>query len=113
MWSNKNVHTLLHEAGHLFGSKHTFTTGGITSYKTEPARGTSTMSYGFYKVDFFSLISVERIRHLIVNRNGYYSDEERTQKVGAGGDNTPYGIKTANRAPYSVPQVIRVQAGTR
>ncbi|CEN51326.1 hypothetical protein CCAN2_590001 [Capnocytophaga canimorsus] len=46
------MHIITHELGHLFGSVHTFSTGGSSSYMTEPGKGQSIMSYG-HPVDFF------------------------------------------------------------
>ncbi|ATA77533.1 reprolysin-like metallopeptidase [Capnocytophaga canimorsus] len=63
--ANNDMHIITHELGHLFGSVHTFSTGGSSSYLTEPGKGQSIMSYG-YPVDFFSLPSIYYIRKKIL-----------------------------------------------
>ncbi|AWL79005.1 hypothetical protein DKB58_08685 [Capnocytophaga canimorsus] len=63
--ANNDMHIITHELGHLFGSVHTFSTGGSSSYMTEPGKGQSIMSYG-HPVDFFSLPSIYYIRKKIL-----------------------------------------------
>ncbi|WGU69709.1 M12 family metallo-peptidase [Capnocytophaga canimorsus] len=63
--ANNDMHIITHELGHLFGSVHTFSTGGSSSYLTEPGKGQSIMSYG-HPVDFFSLPSIYYIRKKIL-----------------------------------------------
>lgn len=98
--STMTLGTISHEIGHLFGGRHTYTVGGdIDTDKTELQRGQSVMSYGFPR-DFFSLLSIQRIRKNLVG-TPYYSDEARTQKVNGTthSDNIPYGIKINTQAP--------------
>lgn len=60
-----NINRIIaHELGHLFGSLHTFTTGGTSTIKTEPGNGQSIMSYGT-PVNFFSLPSIYFIRETV------------------------------------------------
>lgn len=102
-WARKKVSTVAHEIGHLFGSQHTFSTGGILTMKTEPGSGTSLMSYGLDKPrDFFSLPSIHSIRQsMLVNAPGHFSDKEHKQKVGEHNPkgNAVFGIDTQNKAP--------------
>lgn len=105
-----DVKTMAHEIGHLFGAQHVFTTGGVGSVRTEPEGGTSVMSYGA-PMDFFSLVSVSHIKKTLSSMP-YYSDKERTKKVGKdyiftppgergrfSGSNAVYGIPTRNNPP--------------
>lgn len=95
-----NMTTIAHEVGHLFGGVHTFTGRTGNTLQTEPRQGTSVMSYGTtLPRDFFSLISIERIRQKIAENNSYYRDELKTQIVGGASKNPPFGIDTKNNAP--------------
>lgn len=90
---------LAHEIGHLFGSDHTFSLGGGTSYATEVDKGQSIMSYGSPRT-FFSLVSVSRIRRN-THTLPYYSDAERKHLVGTHAmyNNFPYGIPSTSVGP--------------
>ncbi|GJQ05096.1 hypothetical protein CAPN009_15110 [Capnocytophaga canimorsus] len=95
---------IMHEIGHLFGARHTFafTSNRLidpASDKTEMLTGQSIMSYGNPR-DFFSLRSIQMIREKLVNVP-YFSDTNRTQKVGnhPSVTNFPYGIAIQNQPP--------------
>ncbi|WP_232751855.1 reprolysin-like metallopeptidase [Capnocytophaga sp. H2931] len=95
---------IMHEIGHLFGARHTFafTINRLidpASDKTEILTGQSIMSYGNPR-DFFSLRSIQMIREKLVNVP-YFSDTNRTQKVGNNSSvtNFPYGIAIQNQSP--------------
>ncbi|WP_241697285.1 reprolysin-like metallopeptidase [Capnocytophaga canis] len=95
---------IMHEIGHLFGARHTFafTINRLidpASDKTEILTGQSIMSYGNPR-DFFSLRSIQMIREKLVNVP-YFSDTNRTQKVGNNSlvTNFPYGIAIQNQPP--------------
>ncbi|WP_241694101.1 reprolysin-like metallopeptidase [Capnocytophaga canis] len=95
---------IMHEIGHLFGARHTFamTRNRLidpASDKTEMLTGQSIMSYGNPR-DFFSLRSIQMIREKLVNVP-YFSDANRTQKVGNNSlvTNFPYGIAIQNQPP--------------
>ncbi|MFK8283016.1 reprolysin-like metallopeptidase [Capnocytophaga cynodegmi] len=96
----KSYATIGHELGHMFGSLHTFTTGGDSTIKTEPENGTSIMSYGSPR-DFFSLPSIYFIRRRILGDGAYYQDRARTilKKEWLKGENPVFGIDTKNQAP--------------
>ncbi|MDO5105036.1 reprolysin-like metallopeptidase [Capnocytophaga sp.] len=97
-----NFKTISHEMGHLFGSQHTFTHGGVITYFTEPEKGQSVMSYGFnFPRDFFSLVSTHFIRNYWLTKNAYYINTERTQFNRKDGDytNHSYGYRTNNTPP--------------
>lgn len=108
-----SLKTLAHEFGHLFGSDHTHSLDG---YKTEPARGRSIMTWGGnQRGDYFSLISISRIRKKLTLKP-YYSDTARTILVNEKSDidNPTYGIKlntesveidtTKVKKEYTIPQ---------
>ncbi|ATA92176.1 hypothetical protein CGC56_08430 [Capnocytophaga canimorsus] len=97
---------IMHEIGHLFGARHTFSITSPSrpqidpaSDKTEMLTGQSIMSYGNPR-DFFSLRSIQMIREKLVNVP-YFSDINRTQKVGNNPSvtNFPYGIAIQNQPP--------------
>ncbi|WP_404811852.1 reprolysin-like metallopeptidase [Capnocytophaga canimorsus] len=97
---------IMHEIGHLFGARHTFSITSPSrpqidpaSDKTEMLTGQSIMSYGNPR-DFFSLRSIQMIREKLVNVP-YFSDANRTQKVGnhPSVTNFPYGIAIQNQPP--------------
>ncbi|MDT9499003.1 reprolysin-like metallopeptidase [Capnocytophaga canimorsus] len=97
---------IMHEIGHLFGARHTFSITSPSrpqidpaSDKTEMLTGQSIMSYGNPR-DFFSLRSIQMIREKLVNVP-YFSDTNRTQKVGnhPSVTNFPYGKYIQNQPP--------------
>jgi hypothetical protein len=111
-YAQKNVITIAHELGHLFGAVHTHDEGAAT----EPGMGQSVMGYGSPS-DFFSLASIHAIFQMSQQLNSaYYSDEARTTLVGTNnGGNYVFGKKaTDNRVPkidatmlkthYTIPQ---------
>ncbi|MDO5105037.1 reprolysin-like metallopeptidase [Capnocytophaga sp.] len=93
---------IAHEMGHMFGSSHTFTTGGDYTYFTETNRGQSVMSYGDESGDFFSLVSLHFIRQKMAKLH-YYEDRERTKLVKDSVFNNyvnfPFGEKIPNQPP--------------
>ncbi|MCF0220263.1 MAG: Ig-like domain-containing protein [Muribaculaceae bacterium] len=93
---------IAHEMGHGFGAGHTFAGSvGIMSNFVEPGAGQSLMSYGTPQ-DFFSMVSIYEIQHMIVDRLKYYTDESRTVTAGSNEGQTsnyPVGYPSANRAP--------------
>ena len=96
-YSQKNVITVAHELGHLFGAVHTHDTGSMT----EPGMGQSVMGYGSPS-DFFSLASIKAIFAMNQQRNAaYFSDVERTLLVGNNqGGNYVYAVRQEqNNAP--------------
>ena len=111
-YSQKNVITVIHELGHLFGAVHTHDTG----FATEPGMGQSVMGYGAPS-NFFSLASIKAISEMKEMHNtAYYTDEERTHLVGNNqGGNYVYAFRQdLNNAPtidltefkdiYKIPQ---------
>lgn len=102
-YSIPRIKTIGHEIGHLFGSDHTFSEGGVNTMKTEPGRGLSLMSYAIKSTrDYFSLPSISYIRRGIGNNNFYYEDEARTKEVGIGAGtnrNIVFGKVIPNKAP--------------
>ncbi|GIM57589.1 hypothetical protein CAPN006_19810 [Capnocytophaga canimorsus] len=78
--ANNDMHIITHELGHLFGSVHTFSTGGSSSYMTEPGKGQSIMSYG-HPVDFFSLPSIYYIRKKILEIQHKVTEIQTTNKA--------------------------------
>ncbi|MFJ1327849.1 reprolysin-like metallopeptidase [Capnocytophaga canimorsus] len=78
--ANNDMHIITHELGHLFGSVHTFSTGGSSSYLTEPGKGQSIMSYG-HPVDFFSLPSIYYIRKKILEIQHKVTEIQTTNKA--------------------------------
>lgn len=113
--------TIAHEIGHMFGSDHTFTIGGFSSYYTENNRGQSLMSYGSPRT-FFSLVSTYYIRNKLAHL-WYYSDKERKNLVKINNNfdhiNHPYGVQVNNQNPvidktklkkeYTIPQYTYFQ----
>ena len=78
-----------HEIGHLLGAAH-----------TAPGEGSLMDQIGGY----LSYSSIKMIREGCLSRNSaYYSDEQRTQLVGANvGGNYVHGVKVTNSAPSFV-----------
>ena len=97
-----SYYTIAHEMGHGFGAAHTFAGSvGVMSNFVEPGAGQSLMSYGTPQ-DFFSMVSIYEIQHMIVDRLRYYTDETRTTTAGSNEGQTsnyPVGYQSANRAP--------------
>ena len=93
---------IAHEMGHGFGAGHTFSGSvGVMSNFVEPGAGQSLMSYGTPQ-DFFSMVSIYEIQHMIVDRLRYYTDETRTTTAGSDQGQTsnyPIGYQSGNRAP--------------
>lgn len=100
-YARPNNSTIAHELGHLFGTDHTFSTGGTYTMNTEPGYGQSVMGYDLQAPrDYFSAASLYYIRMAMLNDSDYYTDEARTTKVGPGNtENVVYGIKTNNKPP--------------
>ncbi len=100
--STTRLSTLAHEIGHLFGSYHTFSRGGVASYATEIDFGQSTMSYGHPR-HFFSLVSISKIKEEL-SALPYYTDETRTKVVGTHKmyDNFVPGVVTRRFQPRIV-----------